>query len=485
MKKLICAALCAVLAVTLAFAGCSLKEGGKAETSRDTVVAEVGKEKVTYGELKDLVGLYMEYYAYNGYNITSDEDIESLQDMVLDQLVEERLQVNQAKTMVVPNLTDEEKAEIEKKADEAVKEMEDYYLEQAKEEKAADDTIDVDLRTRELMLEAAKEYYGDDTTYEKYVEFVREDAVESAYVDKLKEQVFKDLSVSDDEIKTEYDSLAQDDKTAYEEDAASYKDAQENYEMTEEGLPPLYAPAGYSRILHIYIDTTETMGEEYTDKLSEMEALKTEYGELAFNLKMGITATVKDDAGDADADTDTTATAEPKETDPEKRMEQIVTEYKALEVETKKMFDEVTADAKKKIDDAYAKLESGSDFKTVMLDVTEDTNFNSYDIIAEKGLLISAEHSGDAWSDEIVSAFKQLKSGQYSKVFSDDDGYHIIYYLADEPSGAVALSTVKEAIKASLLTEKQDAEWDSLLTEWRENGTVKLHEDLIRDIGKA
>lgn len=95
-----------------------------------------------------------------------------------------------------------------------------------------------------------------------------------------------------------------------------------------------------------------------------MNNLKTEYCTLAFD--------------DAINGTSTNAA----------RIAEIISEYKAKQAEYDKYYAEYTASAYEKINAAYARLEAGEDFKAVMADVTENTDFTEIDAYAD-GMLIS------------------------------------------------------------------------------------------------
>ena len=76
--------------------------------------------------------------------------------------------------------------------------------------------------------------------------------------------------------------------------------------------------------------------------------------------------------------------------------------------------------------------------------------------------------------------FRKLSIGQYSGAFADEEGYHILYYLADEPAGTIDLADIEEAIRAYLLEDAHTEEWAALVEAWKNDGTVTLHEDVYK-----
>ena len=150
------------------------------------------------------------------------------------------------------------------------------------------------------------------------------------------------------------------------------------------------------------------------------------------------------------------------------------------------MFEEHYKDAREKIEEAYEKLEAGTPFSEVMMEYTEDVNIKNFEALQNKGMLIS---DGDEvgyvdWSKEVKTAFAGLKKGEYSEMFMDEDGYHIIYYLDDETSGEAPLEEYREAIAELVATDAHTAEWQALIEEWMKDESVTIYTDRIRHVGR-
>ena len=142
-----------------------------------------------------------------------------------------------------------------------------------------------------------------------------------------------------------------------------------------------------------------------------------------------------------------------------------------------KLEKEYFAPALAKAKEAYGKLEAGEAFEKVMEEYTQDTEQT------EKGRLISNQYVADYdWSNEIKAEFATLKPGEYSAVVQDDEGCHILYYLGEEPAGAVELEAAKEAIREQLVLEAQEEEWMALIEAWKNDGSVVLDHDLIHSL---
>lgn len=481
MKKLISLLVAAVMALSLATA-CQLTDdtnqnGDPAATPTaqpagdDTldltaIAAKIGgEETITLGDVKTVFDMYVEYFSYYGYDVTSDTaTLEGFQDDVVNMLVQEKLINYKARELGYAEFTTEQQAELDQRVEEEIDNLNEYYRAQAESEAQSDATVDVDARTMELILEEAISNLGDENaTYEMYCEELSKN-VESQYLAELvKEDKLKDVVASEDQISEEYNADLAEDTEAYGTTPENYKGDQEGFESSGEGVPVLFVPEGYHRVMDIYIPFEGTVPEECTTKKTEMNQLKTEYSELAF----------------ADAISASSANSA--------RMKEIITQYQALSAEYDALYAEYTASTRKAMEDVYARLENGEDFKTVMAETTQNADFTEIDAFAQKGMLIAPTLAcASDWSDTFKAYFAELSLGEYSQIFEDESGLRIIYYAADETPGAKELSQVHDEIAAYLESTLKDEEWNTLVDEWtKEEGTVTLFPEVYRVLGKS
>ena len=197
-----------------------------------------------------------------------------------------------------------------------------------------------------------------------------------------------------------------------------YKDDEEGYELSSEGVPPLFVPQDYHRVLDIYVSFGTDIPTECTEAKTKMNNLKTEYCTLAFE--------------DAINGTSTNAA----------RIAEILDEYKSSRQNTTSIR-RLHQGRLRKDKRRYARLEAGEDFAKVMADTTENTDFTEVDAFVGKGMLISNSYSSSSdWSSAAKEQFAKLSIGKYSPVFEDANGLRIIYYLGDEKAGSKDLSEV-------------------------------------------
>ena len=486
MKKILALFLSAVIAVAL-FSACQLSDndtsapettaapdGAAAPDATDgqgssyldltAAVAKINGETVlTLGDVKTLFDMYVEYFQAYGYDVTGDTaTLEGFQDDLVDMLVRDKLVEVKARELGYSNYTDEQKAELDARINDKLTELDSYYREQAESEAASDPSINVDERVMELILEEAIANLGDDNaTYEDYCKALSED-IETQYLSELmKDDLTKDVKATDDEIEEAYNTSSAADMETYKANPEYYKDDEEGYELSSEGVPPLFVPQDYHRVLDIYVSFGTDIPTECTEAKTKMNNLKTEYCTLAFE--------------DAINGTSTNAA----------RIAEILDEYKKQQAEYDKYYGDYTKAAYEKINAAYARLEAGEDFAKVMADTTENTDFTEVDAFVGKGMLISNSYSSSSdWSSAAKEQFAKLSIGKYSPVFEDANGLRIIYYLGDEKAGSKDLGEVRDAIAASIAEEAKDTTWNTTIEEWLNEGSVELFTDVYRPLGK-
>ena len=469
MKKLLALFLAAALALA-AFAGCSLTaQPGSSDPNstpalsnidEDAAVVTVGDEVVTMGEYMDLFTTYASYYVNYGYDIYSDEaTLHEFQDFIIDLLAEEKIIAYQAKQAGFGELSEEKLKEVEEQVADELTYLLDSYRPQAEEEAASDPTIDVEERTKELVEAETAYYTGSSMTYAEFEEWIRDFYKESAVSEMFRESILSGLTVSDEALQAWYDETLASQQANYEANGGAYKDDAESYEKYG-GTPVLYVPEGYSRVLHILIAPDAQPSQEYEDKLTQMDELASEYGELAFEAAL---------SGEENA-----------------RLDEIIAEYKTLEQAADALENARMAPAVATANQVYAKLEAGEDFATLMQEYTQDNSILSFESIAQKGLLISNQYESTVdWSKEVKAAFSALQLGQYSQIIQDEEGCHIIYYLSDETAGPAPLDSVRDVAEDIVLTELQDSEWASMLETWKNDGSVQINEELVRSFDGA
>ncbi|MBQ9832200.1 MAG: SurA N-terminal domain-containing protein [Clostridia bacterium] len=461
MKKL--TSILLVLAMSImcicTFAGCDVSENNSNED--DTVIAKVGDTEIYLHEFRATYDMYVEYYANYGYDITTDEaSLAEFKQNLLERIIAEKAVLIKVSEEGIDKLSEEQQAELDEAIEAEYTSIEEYYRPLAEEQAESSAPEDIQAKYEELVAAESKNYTGTEMTYEEYLEYVEESITNNYLITLYKDElVYKDITVSDDEITAKYDELIASDTEAYTEAPEAYKNDQESAELLEE-MPTAYTPEGYSRILSILIVPKGETSDTYTNNEDKMEKLQAEYGELAFE--------------DAISGSKTN----------QARLAEIIKEYNELKTANDTEYTTANESYRQKIDEAYAALESGKSFVEVMKEYTEDPDFDEDSIFNDIGILISTKYSSSSdLSDEVKAEFAKLKKGEYSRVFEDEDGYHIIYYLADEPSGVRDISQLKTFIEDELLAEEQTNEWDALVKEWvADTSFVTIEQEVLDSV---
>lgn len=136
--------------------------------------------------------------------------------------------------------------------------------------------------------------------------------------------------------------------------------------------------------------------------------------------------------------------------------------------------EESDASAKALADAAREKALSGMSLQ----EIAESDEFKDSATFEELGR-VSFEDSGMV--QEFEDAFKVLPANQVSDVVKTSYGYHVIVNTAVYPDAEVQAldDTLKEEIKSTLLTQKQQEVYEAKLQELKDGMTIKTYENRI------
>ena len=426
------ALLALLLGLTLILSGCTLIQKDP-EVDAATEIVRMGDSVVTKGEFQKEVDDELNYMAYMysmygyAYDATSAENVKAARESVLA-TVKQRL-VSQAKIreMGLDQLTSEEEAQVETNAQSTF----DSYVSQMKSTNYASS----ELSEEEIKAACVKDLEGMGIT----MDTVREAERESFVTEKLRSEVIKDIAVSDEEVKTEYDKRVETGKTNYESDASSWCSARNN------GSTLYYTPAGVRYVQQILI--------KYDDQPAITDA-NTRISDA--NGRISAAQAILDKA-DATDEEKTQAQA-----DLEAARKDLETAQADLQTATDAAYATIDAEA----DEVLARLASGEEFETVMAEKTDDPGMQTGAATAERGYAVC---TGMASFDSafVDAAMGLAKPGDVTgKVRGASGGYYIIKYVSDATEGPVELDSVKDTIHSSLLSSKQSEHFNTTMTQW-------------------
>lgn len=443
----------------------------KPAESNDSVIVSMGERKITLGFFKSAFTSYADYYTQMGMDpFASKSDLEYFQDTVLDAVVNDLVVLHRADEEGF-SLSSAQMAEADRAAEEELEEIKSQLTSQAEQLNASDPSMTTEQYFDGLIRELSEYYTGTAMSFEDYSAEYKKQTLDTAVVSACRSEFEANLPVSDAQVLEWYEEQLQSDQKMYAEDPGRYMENAVEFELHGEQYtdvyPPTYIPEGYSRIFDIVVYPDGELSEEYESLLEDMDRVAAQCSDMLFS----------------DALNGTNDHAE--------EIAEFVSAYKALETRANEMFDEYRASAVKKMDQAYACLLDGESFQEVMKRFSEASYAGSENgeipsRILENGELISISNDcGDNdWSSVVKDIYSMTAKGEYSTVFSDDDGsLHIIMRGENLPSGSVDVASIKDAIVRIIRAEKSASAWKNKLSEWREDPALHIDMDTVRSIG--
>ena len=429
--------LALLLAVMMVLSGCALVSKNE-EKDNARVIIDVNGETVTKQVISAAVQnqisqnqyynqLFSSYYGYNAGVYPTDEATVTKQ--VVEAYTQNLVLKQKAAALGMTELNDEEKAH----AEEHAKEYYDSFLQSVISAFLPNSGLEGDELTA-----AAEKYVSEHSdvktvdgraTYEDFLNAAMEEVAE----EKVREDIVKDVTVTEEEIKADYDAKVEADKAAMESDPDSYGYNRMN------GTEVYYAPAGYRMVKHILVGISD----EDTKAANEAQTALTEAQDALTNAA-------------ADADKDALQAA----------VDAAQAAYDAAKAAG-------MANAKVKADEVYAKATAeAADFDAMITEYSTDH-------MPEEGYAI---REGYAYFVEpfVTGAMALQNVGDVSEPVESTYGYHIIKYVADVAEGPVDLETVRESISNALLTTKKNELTESTIKQWVDEAKVTTYMDRLK-----
>ncbi|MBQ7886429.1 MAG: peptidylprolyl isomerase [Clostridia bacterium] len=472
-KRIALIAMLLVAAVTLS--GCNLI-GYDAELDGAQVVAKVNDTEITKADwlaYRDYIVEYEQQYMlqYYGMSLPVDESmLATYNELALEQLVESQVIQDKLVELGMDPLSEEDNAEVEAYADDMVElykmliRFQEYpeleTVEEEAERLAAEENPGEPVATMtnaELDALLNEELTAIGYTREYFLES-QKIAVQQ---EMLREHTSADVTVSDDEVKAEFDSLVATQKETYDATPSSYAYAEQN------GLDLYYMPEGYRGVknLLVMIDS---------EKQTELAALQSELDAANNTLNSG-NAQIEEMKAEDTAELDAEAKAAYDEQIA--ALQEQVTAAQATIEETQAKLDAAKEAAFAQIlptaQEALEKAAAGEDFDALIETYGEDTGMMA-EPAKTRGYLVCDGLS--LYEQNFQDAAMALENvGDVSaELVQTSYGYHILQYACDIESGAVEYTDeIKETIHADLLTTAQDAAYEAAVTQWVSEAKVE------------
>lgn len=487
MKKGI-ALIAMLLAAALMLSGCNLI-GYDAELDGAQAVAKVGDTEITkaeWTEYRDYLVEYEQQYMqqYYGFTMPVDEaSMASYGELALEQLIESVVIEDKMEELGYLELTEEEAAEVEEYATS----MTDLYkmfiryqnypdLETVEEEQerlaaeAAEATPSEPQETVATITDAMlDEMLTNDLNTIGYTHdyFVRTETM-SKQSEKIKAYTYEGVTVTEEQVKAEFDSKVASQKETYDANPASYATAEQN------GYDLYYMPAGYRGVKNLLIQLTD-------EKQDELSALKSELT-TAQNLLTSGNDDLEELKAQDTAEFDEATLAEYNEQIA--ALEEQVASAQLTVDETQAKIDETTEAAFAEIlptaQEVLAKAQAGEDFDALIETYGEDTGMTSEPnktrgYLVCDGLSIYEQSFQDA-------AMALANVGDVSaELVKTSYGYHILQYASEIAGGEVEFTEeIKSAIYDDMLSEAQDAAYEAAVTQWVSEAKVETFPKVMK-----
>ncbi|VYT98298.1 peptidylprolyl isomerase [Clostridium tertium] len=177
-KKIIAAGALSIFAFSAV--GCEMIQKTP-EAIKKTVLAKVGDLKVTRGEVDEIADPYLKQYGED-YDTNPDlaEQVKTLRTQALNLLVEQKLMIKKAQELDVEPTQEEIDTEVQK------------YMESLKESLGGEEAFNKALEDAELTLD-------------EYTAQLNESIKNNLATTNVTNELFKDINISDEEIKAYYD----------------------------------------------------------------------------------------------------------------------------------------------------------------------------------------------------------------------------------------------------------------------------------------
>ncbi len=453
--------LALLLVMCIALSGCALVVKDPVRDAQQVIVDVNGEtvDKQTVSQLvtnykNNMLNYYYQLYSMYGLSFNPDSvDLSNAEQTVIDSQVEELVLKQKFAAMPELALTEEEEAAVKTHGQEEY----DAQIEQIKKVYLSDSEKEGDELTAEAQAYALT--LDSHLNLEYYVEHAREEKIE----EKLREYAIRDVAVTEDEIKAEYDTRVSEAKENYTSDITAFGTA------VNAGNTVYYRPAGYRYVKQILVGFPDDVKSALTAANSAMSTAQTAFnnaqtalGDNAEALAAeGITAEEK-------------AELEGKTEELTAALTEAQTDLDAKTAAAEQAKKDAFAAVQPTVDEVMAKIAAGEDFDALMEQYNTDPGMQR-EPGKTNGYAVCAGFT--PFETAFVDAAMALeKIGDVSEpVASDSYGYYIIRYQADIAEGEVALDDVRAVIEPEVLSDKQDTTYDAAVEQWKGEAKIKTY----------
>ena len=464
MKKK--ALLAVLLVMTMLLSSCALIVKDK-EVDAKTVILKMGDKEITKAEVQEavqneLAEMYQTYANYGSQlDVTDPSVIEAAQNTAVTRLKQDMTLRAKATELGLDQLTEEETAKAKEDAESSLETTKNYiksfYLTEEQQQLEGEEL-------EKAIQEKMDEFGVSLEDYEKA-------AADQIMDDKLREYAVKDVTVTDEEVTADYDSKVAADEEKYKENLSSWASAD------RVGTTLYYAPAGIRRVKQILIKFKEDDQKAIDDANSKVSDANSRI--TAADNKI---SAAQETIGSEDASEEAKTAAQENLDAANAERETANADLEAAQAELKAATDTAFTNLDEDTDAVLAALAENPDsWDQLLEEKNEDPGMKAGAVNAEKGYAVCEGMTG--FDPAFVEAAMALKSiGDISgKVRGETYGYYIIKYVSDVQEGKVDFDSVKDALRESLLSDKQDQTYADTVEQWVTEAGIKEDLNALKD----
>lgn len=444
-------------AVLLLTAGCSLIVKNE-EVDRQTVIVDVLGKTLIKGDLMADYEAQLAVQTGNGYDMTMSDNQNALKDSIINSFIqntvlEQKLQENGLET-----LSEEDKTAAMSSAQENY----DYYVNLIKMYYFSGSELAEEELNKAVNDQMAAMGLGT-------LESMQENSIQAKKYSLLQDKLTTDVTVSDDEIKTEYDTRVNNATETYLATPVQYDTDVSN------GTTVYYKPAGYRYIKNLLVKIDDTASSEIADlnsqisaKTSELATAQTTIADYEDDTQEQIDAL--DEAAKAARDESYEAAKTSRDT-----LDKEIADLNVqLTTKTKAAFSAISPT----IEEIKGKLAAGESFDALLETYGQDEGMKASPT-KETGYLVC-----DGMTKYVAAfteaAMKLAKVGDISEPVETSYGYHLLQYASDLAQGAVPMDELKDTLQAELLQTKKSEAFNALVEQWVADANAKIDRNALK-----
>ena len=453
--------LALLLVACIALSGCALVVKDPVRDAQQVIIDVNGEtvDKQTVSQLiTDYTNNSLNYYyqLYSLYGLSFDAssiDTSGYPQQVIDNEVESLVLKQKFASLPELAMTEAEEDEIKAHAQEEY----DEILDQIKSRYLSDSEKEGDELTEEAKAYALT--LDERLTLDYYVDHAREEKIQ----EKLRAYAIRDVAVTEEEIKTEYNTRVAEAKESYGSDITAFGTA------VNGGETVYYRPAGYRYVKQILVGFPDDLKSALTTANSALTTAQTALNNAQTALGDNAEALAAEGITDEEK-----AELESKTEELTAALTEAQADLEAKTAAAEQAKADAFAAIQPTVDEVMAKIAAGEDFDALMEQYNTDPGMQR-EPGKTNGYAICAGYT--PFETAFVDAAMALeKIGDVTEpVASDSYGYYIIRYQSDIEEGEVALDDVRAVIEPEVLSDKQDTTYDDTVKQWTSEANVKTY----------